>query len=417
MRWRHAPLATVAPAEPSSIQFVPDEQVWHLTLDQIEADSGRTLNPRIAPACEAGTSTFAFDDGNVLYSKLRPYLNKVVRPRSAGIATTELVPMRPRPGVLQPDFLAYYLRAPHFVAFASSCTAGTKMPRVMMSKVWEHEIPLPPLSEQRRIVEILDQADRLRRLRAEADANADRILPALFIKMFGDPATNPMCWEEDTIGNIAETISDGPFGSNLKTSHYVREGVRVVRLQNIGIGKFLDTDRAFVSHEHFGQLSKHRCLPGDVLVGTLGDPNLRACMLPATVPEALNKADCVHIRAREGRATNEYICWLLNMPSTLLLAQELIHGQTRTRVSMGRLRDLRVPLPPLELQQRFIKHVVSGGQLDSRREQRRNATDRLCHLLHQRAFTGDLTAGWREGHMNDLPQEMEHQAKALAEVP
>ena len=64
-------------------------------------------------------------------------------------------------------------------------------------------MPLPPLSEQRQIVAILDQADALRKKRAEADAKADRILDCLFIRMFGDPEINSMGWEKAKISNLA----------------------------------------------------------------------------------------------------------------------------------------------------------------------------------------------------------------------
>jgi type I restriction enzyme S subunit len=123
--------------------------VWHLTLDQIESGTGRIVDKQIAPASAAGSSTYVFDSGNVLYSKLRPYLNKVVRPAEAGIATTQLVPLRPQPRVLCPEFLAYYLRSPRFVAFASGCVAGAKMPRVITAKLWQHEVPVPPLQGAR----------------------------------------------------------------------------------------------------------------------------------------------------------------------------------------------------------------------------------------------------------------------------
>jgi len=290
------------------------------------------------------------------------------------------------------------------------------VPGLNRNDAYRVEIPLPPPSEQRRIVEILDQADALRRVRAEADAKAERILPALFLKMFGDPAGNPKGWEMATIGSIAERMSDGPFGSNLKTSHYVAEGVRVVRLQNIGVGRFIDDDRAFVSREHFATLSKHRCVPGDVLVGTLGDPNLRACQLPESLPEALNKADCVQFRARSDRATNEYVCWLLNMPSTLLLAGSLVHGQTRTRVSMGRLRDLEVPVPTLDLQKQFGECVRSWEQMDSTRARRKHDLGRLFQVLSQKAFAGTLTDAWREAHRTELAAEIDAQSRLLSQL-
>ena len=81
---------------------------------------------------------------------------------------------------------------------------GAIIKGVLRKDVEKLEIPFPPLSEQRRIVEILDQAERIRHLRTDADAKAERILPALFIKMFGDPRTNPMGWPVKPLGEIGE---------------------------------------------------------------------------------------------------------------------------------------------------------------------------------------------------------------------
>jgi type I restriction enzyme S subunit len=110
--------------------------------------------------------------------------------------------------------------------------------------------------------------------------------------MFGDPVANPKGWDLEVLRDIAVKFSDGPFGSNLKSSHYEPEGIRVIRLQNIGLGILLDEDKAFITEAHFEMIAKHRCLPGDVLVGTLGDPNLSDCILPEVIPTTLNKADC-----------------------------------------------------------------------------------------------------------------------------
>ena len=170
MEWPRYTLREMAPASPSRDTFNPDDTVWHLGLDQIESQTGVVLGKQRALVSEAGNSTFHFDQSHVLYSKLRPYLNKVVVPDEPGVATTELIPLQPHPHLVCREFLAYYLRSPAFLAYASQYVTGAKMPRVILDRFWSHEISLPPLSEQRRIVEILDHADRLRRLRAEADA-------------------------------------------------------------------------------------------------------------------------------------------------------------------------------------------------------------------------------------------------------
>jgi type I restriction enzyme S subunit len=175
--------------------------------------------------------------------------------------------------------------------------------------------------------------------------------------MFGDPATNPKGWQSLRFGDLALKMSDGPFGSNLKTSHYTESGVRVLRLQNIGIGVLNDSDQAFVSPEHFASLPRHHCIPGDVVIATLGDPNLRAIVLPPSIPEVLNKADCVQFRCDPEVAVPEFVCWLMNMPSVLDMASSLVQGITRTRISMGRLRELQVPVPTIDLQRKFASRA------------------------------------------------------------
>ena len=282
------------------------------------------------------------------------------------------------------DMRWMYFRLRHLQLNQLATTTG--VPGLNRNDVYKIEIDLPPVSEQNHIVEILDQADRLRRLRAEADAKVARILPALFIKMFGDPATNPMGWPCRPLSDLAIKLSDGPFGSHLKTSHYTQRGVRVVRLQNVGVGHFLDEDKAFITPDHFASLAKHKCVPGDVIVATLGDPNLRACVLPENFPESLNKADCMQIRPKHGLAVAEYICWLLNASGTVGMAKRLVHGQTRTRISMGLLKGLSVPVPRYELQMRFASYVKGTNLLIGKCGNLNGCLSRLWNLLAHAAF-------------------------------
>ena len=178
-----------------------------LTLDQIESGTGNIINKNYLPAKDASVSSQTFDEGNVLYSKLRPYLNKVFLPNESGYATTELVPLRPNEKILDRKFLYYFLRSAPFLAFASQNVAGIKMPRVIMEKFWEYPIQLPALSEQSHIVEILDQADALRKKRAEADKIAQKILPALFYSMFGDLRSNPNNLKKEKLEKLIKVKS------------------------------------------------------------------------------------------------------------------------------------------------------------------------------------------------------------------
>jgi len=379
MKWPTEPIRKVAPAEASLIRFSPTDVVWHLTLDQIESNTGYIINKKTVLASEAGTSTYVFDEGNVLYSKLRPYLNKVVCPTEPGIATTELVPLRPRPEVLDRRFLTYYLRSRHFLAFANTAVAGVKMPRLIMDKFWKHHIPLPPLSEQRRIVEILDQADALRKKRAEADAKAAQILPALFYKMFGDPATNPKGLDKKKLGDLIKVRS----GNFLPAKNMDLEGQYPVYGGN-GINGY-----------HSEYMFEHPV----IVIGRVGvycgavyysEPN---CWVTDNALYVAEQSDDLHPR---------YLAEALRVANLNQYAgragQPLISG--------SRIYPVEILVPPPEDQEVFARSIVNLHRNEKRRKEAGDHIESLFSVLLHRAFTGNLTARWREAHMEELLEEM-----------
>lgn len=287
-------------------------------------------------------------------------------------------------------YLSKFFQSDKYWSQIRKSARGAAQPGVNSTVLKELVVPFPPLDQQRRIAAILDQADDLRRKRRKAFDRTHILRRAAFLEMFGDPATNPNAWSTHTLGQISIRFSDGPFGSNLKSQHYVKSGVRVIRLQNIGVGEFIDEDKAFIAEEHFAKLKKHICLPGDVLIGTLGDPNLRAVIQPDYITVALNKADCVQMRSNPEICTAEYVTELLNCPSTEAMAQDKILGQTRLRISMGRLRELPVPIPPLDLQRTFGACVVEIDKLKVHHRAYLAKLDALFNSLQHRAFRGEL---------------------------
>lgn len=159
-------------------------------------------------------------------------------------------------------------------------------------------------------------------------------------------------------GGEGGALTDGPFGSNLKTCHYTTTGPRVIRLQNIGEGTFRD-DQAHVEQAHFERLRKHEALAGDVVVAMLGDVVPRACLVPAHVGPAIVKADCVRLRVAESIALARYVAAGLNSDQLRRQAERLVHGVGRPRLGLGRLRELEFPLAPLPEQRRIVECLDS----------------------------------------------------------
>ena len=156
--WPTIPLREVAPEY--SPKLPEADSYWWLNLDMIETYSGSLMEKVIATPEEIGNSTSTFDATMVLYSKLRPYLNKVFVPDDCGYATTELVGLRPNSKILNKYFLFNLLRGDQFVAYASGLSSGGQMPRIPMKALRDFKCILPPMELQEQFVETSHQSDK-----------------------------------------------------------------------------------------------------------------------------------------------------------------------------------------------------------------------------------------------------------------
>jgi len=156
--WKTEQMGEVAPAINYKGEF--DDEVWLLNLDMVEAQTGRILDYLVVSEEEVGNSTCTFDTSNVLYSKLRPYLNKVVIPDRCGYATSELVPLQPVKTKINREYLAFMLRSDEFVNMINEKVAGAKMPRVPMGDFRKFDVPVPPMELQEQFADFVKQVDK-----------------------------------------------------------------------------------------------------------------------------------------------------------------------------------------------------------------------------------------------------------------
>ena len=125
---------------------------WILELEDIEKDTGRVLVQYTKAEREIKGVRHSFSVGNVLYSKLRTYLNKVLLAKNDGFCTTEIIPIECT-DVIYPQYLCYVLRSQYFLDYTAQCGYGVKMPRLSTNDARKAMIPLPPLTEQFKIIE------------------------------------------------------------------------------------------------------------------------------------------------------------------------------------------------------------------------------------------------------------------------
>ena len=129
-----------------------DGSAWVLELEDIEKDSGRLLHQIEKKERIISGIRHRFKKGQILYSKLRTYLNKVLVAPDDGFCTTEIIPITPIDGI-DPQYLNLVLRSPYFLEYTARCGYGVKMPRLGTNDARKAIIPIPPIEEQHRIVQ------------------------------------------------------------------------------------------------------------------------------------------------------------------------------------------------------------------------------------------------------------------------
>jgi type I restriction enzyme S subunit len=235
-------------------------------------------------------------------------------------------------------------------------------------------IPVPPLPEQERIVakieELFTQLDAgtaaLKRVRAGLKRYKASVLKAAVSGRLINGNLEigegelPDGWRWTTVAELAAnepySITDGPFGSKLKTEHYTDAGPRVIRLQNIGDGDFQDA-KAHISRSHFETLKRHRIYAGDLVIAGLGESLPRACMIPDYVGDAIVKADCIRFKPNPQIADTKYLLFALNSETVKKLVAKVVHGIGRPRMNQQEIKAIPIPLPPLAEQQRIVAEV------------------------------------------------------------
>jgi type I restriction enzyme S subunit len=291
------------------------------------------------------------------------------------------IPLKPG---FSPHFALLALRhqSSRLIAFQQ----GATIKGVVREDLEQLQIACFPPSEQKRVLEILGQADDLRKKRIEADALAERLIPALFHKNFGDPIGNPRGWPVVPFDKAAEDISGGE--AKLQRRDYQPRGKHSVIDQGQSpIAGYTDDDALLFS--------------GKLPVILFGD-HTRAFKF-VDFPFVLG-ADGVKVLEPQAGWNPRFLFHLLRLmpiPSA---------GYAR---HFKYLKERSLIHPPLPLQERFAEQAAEITMLASRQAASRKTLDKLFQVLLHRAFTGELTAKWREAHMAELLREMELQAKAL----
>ncbi len=182
-----------------------------------------------------------------------------------------------------------------------------------------------------------------------------------------------------TKSNDRYSFTGGPFGSDLKHNEYTKKGVRIIQLQNIGVGEFLNDYKIFTSETKADQLSSCNIFPNDIIIAKMADPVARACKIPTVDRRYLMASDGIRLKVNSNYHT-DFLVYSLNSNYFKYQAELNGTGTTRLRIGLGILKKLKVLSPPLEEQTaiaNFLDHKTA--QIDEYITKRKQ----LIELLHE----------------------------------
>lgn len=395
MHWETRPIGTLVEdvATWNPLRENSEDTFQYIDLSAVDQDLKSIVCAREIACHEAPSRARQIvRSDDVLVSTVRPNLNgvaKVPNELDSATASTGFCVLRPKPSELCSNYLFHWVKSPQFVADMVSKATGASYPAISDKIIWASPLPYVPLSEQRRIAAILDQADALRAKRREALAQLDSLTQSIFIEMFGDPVTTTKDWPVVHLSDVTEMVTGYAF----RSEEYVassNDSIKLCRGANVMPGQLDWDDLACWPVSKADGLSAFRLEEGDVVIA-MDRPWISEGFKIAQVQQSDSPSLLVQrvarIRGRQG-ISNDYVYHLLNQPAFTRHCRPT--ETTVPHISPRDIRSFKFHLPPESLRQTFVERVTVLRKQASIQVESLAELDSLFASLQHRAFRGEL---------------------------
>ena len=347
---------------------------------------------------EVANGFTAFEEGDVLFAKITPCMQNgkaaLARNLTNGIGrgSTEFYVLRPGHRVLG-EYVWHFVRQPRFREAAKRSFTGTAgQQRVPKSFMQNALIPLPPLEEQRRIVDILNRAVRIETLRTQAAERLREFVPALFVKMFGDPGDSRNGWN---VCRLGDTIQGFQGGRNISAGHGETR-FRVLKVSAVTDGIFNPRMSKPVP-DGYVPPDNHLVREGDLLISRANTSRLvgATAMVEHPTPNVLLPDKIWRFVWRDDSTIEPiYMDSLFKHASVRAALSKMATGTSGSmkNISQSKLKTLPIPLPPLALQRRYAETVEAARAVARVAESSTTAAAILMASLTSELLRNDVSA-------------------------
>ena len=322
----------------------------HVNGENIESGTRRLHGVRSAAEDGMTSGKYLFEPGDVLYSKLRPYLRKVVPVDFRGLCSADACPIRVNPERLDVDYLAWALLSDDFTEYADAESRRARMPKLNREQLFAWNIPLPPLAEQRRIAgRLREQLAEVAKARTAVQAQlaAAQALPAAALREVFD-CLESSDWPRCRIGEVGRVQSGYAF----KSEWYSTDGIRLLRNANVSQGRISWDDTARILWERRSEFPSVELQEGDIILsldrplvgGGLKLARLTRDDIPALLLQRVGRFQL------NDKVVPDYLYFYLQTNDFIEAITEHDQSLGVPHVSPKQVEQLELPLPPLDKQ-------------------------------------------------------------------
>ena len=308
---------------------------------------------------EGGENTFTkmFRKGNVLFGRRRAYLKKAAVAPFDGICSGDITVIEADPDKILPELLPFVIQNDDLFDFAVGKSAGSLSPRVKWEHLKNYEFELPDMDKQIELAELLWAIDETKKAYQELIAATDELVKSQFIEMFGTPES-----VMESSHTIAE-VADVQVGIVIKPTRYYSDGnngIKAFRSLNIGPMYIKDDDWVYFTEKAMEETQRTVAHTDDILVVRSGNPGT-SCVVP---PEynGCNVIDLMIVRPNKKKVLPKYLSAFTNMPHGMNQINSQQRGVAQKHFNVGMFKDLRLILPPLDIQKQFVDFLEQSDK-------------------------------------------------------
>nr|WP_312116887.1 restriction endonuclease subunit S [Moraxella sp. CTOTU47915] len=345
-------------------------------------------NAEILTGREIGSSKQIVQENDVMISKIVPHIRRaMVVPKKGDfrqIASGEWIVFRSEK--VYPNYLRHLLISDFFNAefMATVSGVGGSLLRARPAFVSKIKIPLPPLSEQKRISKILDKADELRQKRQQSIEKLDELLQATFIDMFGDPVTNPKGWKVKKLADLGSIATGNtPPRANPENYGNFMEWIKSDNLNH-------SFDYATKATEYLSEIGakKARVVPSGTILVTCIAGSFDCIGNLAIVDREVAFNQQINSLTPNDENDTLFLYYLLKISKHII--QSSSTKSMKGMISKSKFSEITLPIPPFEEQIKFSKVFENFNSLKKTALSQLEHQENLFQSLQQRAFKGEL---------------------------